>query len=276
MAEQEKDKRAVDENQQEYRQYFGIVDKYLIQHSYDPTKTGNDKSGYIIFIDYENDIDYIDLRNEQSQLDAEKEMNRYIAKLQLAEAVPTKHLPEAVQMEFKRSLGVGYIHALNSQFEDIPNIIAEAQGYLKQRGREYSRKLFLASGLPAVIIALGVGLALYCLDYKNPWLYGIVFSVLGAFTSIWLRYGRVNNSGYGGNCLHHLECYARIIVGVVFSLIAMVAIRCKLIFPVLDGQEELFAFIIASFVAAFSERFIPSVLERFEKNNDNENTNENK
>ena len=263
MAEKEDIRRAVDKDQQEYREYFGIVDKYLIQHSYDPDKTGEEKSGYIIFIDYDNDLDYVDYRNEEEG--ATKEINRYIAKLQLAEAIPTKHLPENVQMEFKRCLGVGYIHALNSQFEDISSIISSAQDYLKQRSREYSRELFLSSGLPAAAIAFILGLLFYVIDYRDPWLYGIVFSVLGAFTSIWIRYGRVNNSGFGGKHLHKLECYTRIVIGVIFAIVAMIAVRCKFVFSALDGQKELFTFIIVSFMAAFSERFVPSILERLEE-----------
>lgn len=83
---------------------------YLIQYRYDPDKKGDDKDGYIIFIDYEYDLDYVDLRNND---DKASEISRAIAKLQLAETVPTKHLPKDIQLEFKRSLGIGYIHALN-------------------------------------------------------------------------------------------------------------------------------------------------------------------
>ena len=257
----------LDKNQQEYRDYFGVVDKYLIQCYVNPDwKEGEKKDGYIVFIDFENDLDYIDFRRHDA--DIEKQINRHIAKLQLAEAVPTKHLPEHVQMEFKRSLGVGYIHVLNLEFEDIPGIISTAREYLRERSKEYSRKLFLGSGIPAAITALLIGCWLYLSDYRNPWMFGIIFSVLGGFASVWVRYGKVDNSGYGGFWLHGLECYARMIVGMIFSIMAMVAIRCRLVFPAMDEKDTLYAFIIASFVAAFSERLVPSILERLETNVD--------
>lgn len=258
-----------DDNQKQYRDYFGIVDKYLIQCNYDPEKEGENKDGYIIFIDCENDLDYIDLRTNNDE-NTEKEINRAIAKLQFAEAVPTKHLPDDVQIEFKRSLGIGYIHALNGQFEDIPAIISEAQLYLKKRNREYSRKLFLSSGAPAAIIAFIFGFIFYLLDIKSSWGYGIIFGVLGAYVSIWMRYGKINNSGYGGIFLHLLECYSRIFIGVIFALVAMVAIRCHLILPSLQNNEELMTFILASFISAFSERFIPSILDQITKNSKND------
>ena len=86
---------------------------------------------------------------------------------QLAETVPTKHLPEDIQLEFKRSLGIGYIHALNCQFNDIPEIIDNAHKYLKDRYREYSLWLFLSSGFPAVMVAFATGLLMYLKDYFN-------------------------------------------------------------------------------------------------------------
>ncbi len=268
MRKREENREPKDEDQRIYREYFNITDKYLIQHNYDPEKTGP-KDGYIIFIDFDYDIDYIDLRDiEDKQL--EKEMNRYVAKLQLAEAVPTKHLPFSVQLEFKRSLGIGYIHAFNGQFDDIQSIIDNATDYLKKRNREFSRTLFLGSGIPAAVASLICGFVFFVTDYKNPWLYGIVFGVLGSFVSIWSRYGKVNNSGFGGFTLHALECYSRIIIGVIFAIIAMVCIRCELILPNLNNNEELFAFIIAAFIAAFSERFMPSIIERITKEDENE------
>lgn len=271
MSKKQVDKTPKDEDQKLYRDYFNITDMYLIQYSYDPEKKGNNKDGYIIFIDYDFDLDYIDLRDGG---DKNSEISRAIAKLQLAEAVPTKHLPKNIQLEFKRSLGIGYIHALNYQFEDIPEIIDKAQKYLKERNREFSRWLFLGSGFPAVIIAFLVGFSMYINDYFNTWFFGAVFGVLGSFVSIWARYGKIKNSGFGGFWLHLLECYSRIIIGVIFSLIAMVAIRCHLILPSIAQNDELLAFILASFIASFSERFIPSVLEQITK--DNENNTDNK
>lgn len=42
---------AGDSNQKEYREFFGIVDSYLIQYNID------DDEGWIVFIDGDNDID---------------------------------------------------------------------------------------------------------------------------------------------------------------------------------------------------------------------------
>lgn len=263
----------LDNDQERYRAYFGgITDRYLIHHEYDPDL--EKKNGYIIFIDREYDIDFIDYREDGGDSPNQKEMNRAVARLQIAEAVPTKHLPKNVQLEFKRILGTAYINAFNGNFEDIAEIISVADDYLKKRNREFSRNIFLSSGLPAACLAFLFGLLLYTgvlgsSVSRNPWYFGIIFGVLGTFVSIWTRYGKVNNSGMGGYWLHILECISRISIGIIFSLIAMVAVRCGIVLPSLQGNEELLAFILVSFIAAFSERFIPSVIEKITQNEGN-------
>jgi len=261
-----KEQDAVDANQAAYRKQFGIVDKYLIGMQCDPNDEND--NGYIVFIDYQNDLDYIDCRELDDVY--KKEQNKWIAKLQHAEATQCKHLPESQQMDFKRMLGVGYLHVLNFNYDDVDAVIAEAKNYLKRRNREYSRELFLKSGLPAALLAAVVGIVLYFCAYLNPWIFGILFGILGAFVSIWTRYGKVQFTGQAHNLLHILECYSRILIGTIFAVVSMVAIDCKIILPDIANAERLYTFIIASFIAAFSERFIPSIVEKITKDEYNE------
>lgn len=263
----DKDRKALDENQEKYRKKFGIIDKYLIGIEWD--SDNQEDNGYIVFIDYNNDLDYIDCRSLDDNL--RKEQNKWIAKLQHAEATQSRHLPEDQQMDFKRMLGVGYIHAFNGNFDEIDAVINEAKTYLKRRNREHSRKLFLISGLPASLLAAMSGFILYWFSFRNPWTYGILFGILGAFVSIWTRYGKVQFTGQAHIVLHILECYSRILIGAIFSVVAMVAIDSGIILSQISQPDRLYAFILASFIAAFSERFIPSIVERITKE-ENDNT----
>lgn len=268
MADKTKDNQAaVDANQEAYRKKFGIVDKYLIDIQWEPEDDSD--NGYIVFIDFQNDLDYIDCRELDET--TQREQNRWIAKLQHAEAAQCKHLPESQQMDFKRMLGVGYKQALCGNYDDIQQVIDDAKEYLKKRNKEYSRELFLKSGFPAAILAGIIGLICYVSDYRNPWIFGVFFGILGAFVSIWTRYGKIQFTGQAHNLLHILECYSRILIGTIFAVVAMVAIQCQLILPQISDKEKLYSFIIASFIASFSERFIPSIVERITKeDNDDE------
>lgn len=109
MADRTKeDQAAVDANLEAYRKKFGIVDKYLIDIQWAPENDSD--NGYIVFIDFQNDLDYIDCRELDEK--TRSEQSRWISKLQHAEDAQCKHLPESQQMDFKRMLGVRYKHTL--------------------------------------------------------------------------------------------------------------------------------------------------------------------
>lgn len=251
---------AVDASTEEYRRLFGVNDKYLIIASYDTHLDVDGKEtadGYIVYIDKDNDIDYIDTRDIDSS-----QIKRHVARLQHAEAVPSKHLPERFQIEFKRCLGVGYVHALESNFDDLDSIIASAGRYLESRNHEYSRRLLLGTGLAVAAAAAGTGLGLYLSGCRNPWVFGILFGILGSFVSVWQRSSQTVTSSAGGLVLHMLECLSRIMIGTIFGMVAMTAVRCHVILPQMTSANELYAYILISFAAGFSERFIPSIIEK--------------
>ena len=100
MSKKRVDRTAKDEDQRLYRDYFNITDMYLIQYNYDPEKKGANKSGYIIFIDYDYDIDYVDLRDNNKNA---SEISRAIAKLQ-RENVQKPFLPNIFPKIFSLSL----------------------------------------------------------------------------------------------------------------------------------------------------------------------------
>ena len=123
-----------DDNQREYRDLFNIKDKFLIHcHIYDDKKTG-----YIVFIDYDDDLDYIDKREHKDWSDDEnKNFSKFIAKLQIAEATPHLNLSEEQIMAFKRKLGGGYILALERNFDRIDNVIEDALTFLRSFDRTH-------------------------------------------------------------------------------------------------------------------------------------------
>ena len=262
---------AKDENQRKYREFFGIVDKFLIHY----TKDEVSQSGYIVYIDYDNDLDYVVKGHEEWCDEDNKAFANCIAKLQIAEATPYLNLSEEETLAFKRKLGGGYILALQGKFEGIDEVIIDALTFLRQRNVEAARTRFLESAnLIATIFVVG-GLGLYLYGNTNKWYYGVLFGILGAYTSVWTRYGRMMLTGLATRWLHYLESTSRLFIGAIFGVVAMFAIKCGLIFSDINPSIELFAYSLASFAAGFSERFIPSLIEKIVNNQteDNEKTN---
>ena len=248
----------VDANQCEYRKFFRIKEKFLIHYFIDDRE-----QGYIVFIDAANDLDYIDKRDRSDWTDDEKKVcSQYIAKLQIAETTPCLNLVEEQVMAFKRKLGGGYILALERSFEGIDDVINDSLTFLRQRNLEAARTMFLKSASSVAILFVIVGIVLYLYGVTNKWYCGVLFGVLGAYTSVWTRYGRMMMTGLATSWLHYLESISRLFIGSVFGVVAMFAIKCGLIFSDISSDVELYAYSLTSFSAGFSERFIPSLIEK--------------
>lgn len=261
MCKRNKDK-PLDVNQEEYREFFKIKDKVLLYYEMDKDK----KEGYIVFINDQNDLDYVDLRDNSSWSEEDKKtFQRYLGKIQTAEVTPCVNLSEKQVLAFKQYLGQGYLQILQRDFEGIDEIISNSLLFLQQRNVEKSRQLFLESaGLVALVAAI-IGLALYFTDYKNLWVYGILFGILGSFISIWTRYGKEEMTGLASVFLHIMESISRLFIGAIASVVAMFAIRSGLMLAIGDGDGMFFLYCVFGFAAGFSERFIPTLLEKIIK-----------
>lgn len=259
-SQQEDNSAPKDDNQEEYRKFFGIKDKFLIQYSMDSSK----KSGYIVFIDFEDNIDWVDKRDE-NYWDPDSSLKRdiWLANLNAAECQPCTNLSETDKLQFKKLLGGGYLLALQKQFDGIQTIIDESLSFVRARNNEATRKLFLRySSIVTLLVVLMMCVNQFLCQWKLSWISGISMGVLGAYVSIWLRYGRLTFTGLSSKCLHFLEAFSRLFIGAIFALVALCSIKCGLLLSHLDQGSELYSFMIIGFAAGFSERFIPSLVEK--------------
>lgn len=254
-----------DANRKDYQKFFGIEEseQYLIYYTMDETAN----TGYIVFIDKENDLDYIDKRDKSTWTDAEvQSFQRSLGKLQQAEATPILNLRNKQILAFKQILGRGYLQILEKDFSEVDAIIQEAKQYLQQRNIEAARELFLTSSGFIALIAAITGLVMYLSDYRNIWIYGIIFGILGAFVSIWTRYGKEEMTGLASKQLHYMESISRLFVGAIAAVVVMFAIRSGLMLAIGESNNFFFLYCVFGFAAGFSERLLPSLIERILKN----------
>lgn len=91
-----------------------------------------------------------------------------------------------------------------------------------------------------------------------------MMGAVGSYVSIWTRYGKMDMTGLGTKGLHCLEAFSRILIGVIFALVVVFMVHSKLIFGNIEKAADMTCLMaILGFCAGFSEKWIPSILERF-------------
>ena len=128
-------------------QWPGLPINYLIVASDD----------YIVFLDYENDIDW----KTSDEFDAKEltpeEKNKYFAvknEIDSAETIAINHIDDKVVIAFKRQLGEALVRVFEGEYENASNMVKLAQDYILKRNIEQSRYMFLMSCGSTTLIAI--------------------------------------------------------------------------------------------------------------------------
>lgn len=254
--------KASDVDQERYRAFFKIEDRYLIQYRIDETK----QEGFIVFLDEEYDIDWVDTRTDYFSDEEEKVKQQWIAKLDAVHMEPCSNISEEDRLIFKKKLAIGYELVMVKCFGDVQAVIEECYRFVKSRNREVSRSLFLVASAPMSIIAIAVIiLDIDVIKWHEAWVTGFCTGILGAFVSIWTRYGKKSMTGLSSRWLHIAEALCRLLVGAIFALVAIFAVKCGLLLSNIDVSLMIYTSALIGFVAGFSERFVPSLVEKIAK-----------
>lgn len=257
----------VDPDREIYRKFFNIIDDYLIEYSIEQEEGEEKETGFIVYIDPENDIDWKDTRAKKDWKPEENAVwSQCLSKLSDAHAEPTGHLSFETIRTFKLKLGAGYVLAMNRCFAEVEKVIADSLSFLRHRNSEKSRQLFLIYS--TVCIAIILGLWIWNRDVNvvdEEWALTLLFGTLGSFFSIWTRYGKLVMTGLSTKTLHFLETLTRLIIGAISASVLILAVKCGLILPKMAEAAPLWFFGLTGFAAGFSERIIPSLMEAFSK-----------
>ena len=104
----------------------------------------------------------------------------------------------------------------------------------------------------------------------EEWLLGILMGILGAYISIWSRYGKLDLTGLAMKQLYIWESFTRIFSGAIFSAFGICLLKSEILFQDFVHEHLTFGCMIIGFIAAFNERFIPSIVEKIAKNEEDE------
>ncbi len=257
-----------DKHQEKYRKEFGdIVDQYLIYYDSD----GKDFRE-IVYIDAENDIDWF-IEGDSASKEDKQIRHQYIAKLDTAHAASVQNLSKKEIINFKKILGVGYSAALHCNWEEVGTAISKAMEYRDARNKERSRLMLLSAATLYLFVLVGAFLVFFHFASTHPHMnlfWGIIMGAVGAYVSIWTRYGKLDMTGLGAPSIHYLEAFARMLIGAIFATIIIFTFKSGLIFNgIMSSASERLILGFIGFCAGFSEKWVPTVMERFVTNENN-------
>ena len=252
-----------DENQRQYRETFGVVDKFLLNYVGDK---------FIVFIDRDNDIDWVE--NTDFEGFSEEERRQFyavIAKLDRAQAYPCMLLNEKHVIAFKRILGASYVAAFQKSFDGVDETIEEAKQYVRHRNLEKARQIYLSwAGIITLIALLFLLLIHYLPDLSflsKEVSSCVVWGISGAYFSIWQRYEDLLMKGFSTRRLLALEAISRLFIGGIAAYVVYLAYQCQLIFTLLSNVDILYTCSFLGFIGGLFERFVPSLVESFANKN---------
>jgi hypothetical protein len=122
--------------------------------------------------------------------------------------------------------------------------------------------LLTGSGFAGAILGIGLLVGYFApLEVRNV-IVGAVAGSVGAWASILARASQLELGPFETPANLRFQGFTRILLGMVFGLIAIVGMKTGQLFP--SGIENVWITTLTTFVSGWSERLIPEIISKFE------------
>ena len=231
------------------------------------------KGEYIVFIDCESDFDWettdkFDDDNAKTKI----ERNKILNDIEWLQHQPClQYIPEQRKNNFILLLAECWCYALDGCFEIAKAHLKRTEKYLNNRKIETSRKWQLSYCYIITIIITFITLIikLLTIHFKLPisiidWSTYIMFGAFGTTLSIVIKSGTRIYNCESGRLLNFLEILSKMFVSAISCAIIIILFNLDLIFTSLKDNHSIEMMWFLCIIAGFSERLIPSILQKFE------------
>lgn len=236
---------------------------------------------YIVWLDCENEFDWETTDNYDNQNIAD--INKYISRIGLLQHQPiSRCLSRNQYKEFNYMLAEVVVLVLENDFCDAEKQISIVEHYLKNRNCEITRRwqleyCFLI--LATILILTGIAKYHYscissCLGLSIDTMNMISYPVLGtigATLSIIQKSGKKCYDCETGRFLNFLEILSRMFASIISGFVIIYLYKWDLIFANFHSEKNAkYCLILICIIAGFSERLVPSIINKFETNEQKE------
>ena len=232
----------------------------------------HNKGQYVVFLDNIYEIDW----ETSDEYDANNTETLETRNKVLAEVEWLQHQPCVQIIDKKRRncfislLAECWCYALDGCFEIANGHLKRAEQYLDDRKVETSRKWQLLSCLSIISIFMVFLLVINGFftvsDSFKEWATYLQFGILGTALSLMTNNSSRNYNCESGRLLNFIEILSRFIVSLLSCLVVVLLFNLDIIFTILKDNHAMETLKLLCVIAGFSERLIPSILQKMESN----------
>lgn len=250
--------------------------KYLIRY----------RSGkYAIFIDKGNDLDW-ETDDSIDDLMVSNEISNALSKIEHLQHQPCiRYFTYKQKEDVYCLLGEGLAYAIEGFYKSSDESLNKAEQYIDDRKYEITRKWQLLYSLVILVAFIIIFLFLikYFVNICNYFglleteTYKLLFcfwGVVGAVFSIIQNTGNTFYDCQSGRLLNFLQIFSKIMAGMISSVFVVHMYEVGLIFSSMGKNNESACLTILCMVSGFSERLVPSLINKLCENETKEEKNE--
>lgn len=225
---------------------------------------------YVVFLDKTYEIDW-ETSDEYDSTNKETKVER--SKV-LAEVEWLQHQPCVQVINKKRRdcfislLAECWCYALEGCFEIANNHLKRAEQYLNDRKIETSRKWQLISCFSIAFLfwvgIFAINKFFYVSDIFKEWATYLLFGTFGTVLSLIIDGSTRTYNCESGMMLNFLEVLSRWIASLLSCLIIILLFNLDMVFTALKDNHLTETLKLLCVIAGFSERLIPSILQKIE------------
>lgn len=158
----------------------------------------------------------------------------------------------------------------SKSLENLEDLFDEARTFIYTEIRSVLKynlfyRIIMASGLMMILLSVILFSKSF---FDGNEIYDLYFfcsiaGALGATVSALQRINKISFDIYSSKTSLYIESLNRIIIGIVFSLFLLMAIKSGIVFS--NYSSNIYAIISLAFIGGFSERFVPSIISNVDK-----------
>lgn len=243
----------------------------LPEHEWEEIITENMEKGFVVVIDKKFKVywETSNLYSPGEKADLEKH-NTILSEAAVLETTPKYYLSDENKQSFNRLIGEALVRSFECDYKNASLMLEKASIFLTSRKNETSRLWYITSSLVTLLVFFLIAITFDWIEgYKSHWLHDGVpgfFSILavGMLGSVIFTAQRVSGTSfdYGSErSLYVLEGFFKVMVGGVSALVVTHAINANMLSQdlIIKTQNPSMIFLL-SFIAGYSERWVPSLL----------------